>query len=231
MRDFFRANRTEAILFIVCLLIFAAFVFAWTQSGIADSDISFLRGTAVQGSTVRDGAVPIIGELPAQSISKVFITAMLYLSALVYAVLAVATSEYRRALPQMIGFAALTFVAWIALNFWVIAGFLGGPPIYGVLAIVLLVVWGGGLMRFVSKEHDATAIFMVRFGLALSLFITIVQILLTVTPDWRTPTQGVPVLYTMTLNALVGIFLAGVGANMLWRERREQVLAAGSRRR
>jgi hypothetical protein len=51
------------------------------------------------------------------------------------------------------------------------------------------------------------------------------------TPNWRSPTQGIPVLYTMTLNGLVGVFIAGFGGNMLWRERRAQVLAAGARRR
>jgi hypothetical protein len=35
----------------------------------------------------------------------------------------------------------------------------------------------------------------------------------------------------MTLNALVGLFLAGAGGNMLWRERRLQMLAAGSKKR
>jgi hypothetical protein len=39
------------------------------------------------------------------------------------------------------------------------------------------------------------------------------------------------VLFTMTLNALVGLFLAGSGGNMLWRERRAQVLAAGTKKR
>jgi hypothetical protein len=65
----------------------------------------------------------------------------------------------------------------------------------------------------------------------LALFISIVQVLATLTAGWRTPTQGVPVLYTMTLNALVGMIIAGVGGNMLWRERREQVLAAASKKR
>jgi hypothetical protein len=233
MREFVRANRTEAIFFVACLVIYGVLVFAWNLSGLADSDISFIRGTAVPGTTVRQGALPVIGELPAQSISKLFITTTLYLLALVYAVLAVGASPYRRALPQIVGFAALSFVAWVALNFWVIAGFLNAPNVlvYGGIAIVLLVVWGGGLMRFVAREHDAIAVFMVRFGLGLALFITIVQILITLSPNWRSPTQGVPVLYTMTLNALVGMIIAGVGGNMLWRERREQVLAAGARRR
>jgi hypothetical protein len=35
----------------------------------------------------------------------------------------------------------------------------------------------------------------------------------------------------MTLNALVGLFLAGIGGNMLWRERRAEFLAAGTKRR
>ena len=61
------------------------------------------------------------------------------------------------------------------------------------------------------------------------MFITIVQLIALLTPDWRTPTQGIPVLFTMTLNALVGLFLAGAGGNMLWRERRMQMLAAGAR--
>jgi hypothetical protein len=212
-------------------LVFAAIVFGWNLSGLADSDLSFIRGTPAQGSTVREGAIPVIGELPAQSISKIVISSALYLLALVYALAVVATSEYRKSLPMIVGLGVLTFLAWMALNFWVITGFLNGSLLYGAIAIVLLGAWGGGVMRFVAREHDVTAIFLVRFGLALALFITIVQILATLTPNWRTPTQGVPVLYTMTLNAIVGMIIAGVGGNMLWRERREQVLAAGSKRR
>jgi hypothetical protein len=231
MASFFRANRTEAIIFIACVLIYTAIVFGWNLSGLADSDLPFIRGTAVQGSIVREGAIPVIGELPAQSISKIVITGALYLLALIYALAAVATGEYRKSLPMITGLAVVTFLAWMALNFWVITGFLNGSPLYGLIAIVLLGVWGGGVMRFVAREHDVTAIFLVRFGLGLALFISIVQVLATLTPGWRTPTQGVPVLYTMTLNALVGMIIAGVGGNMLWRERREQVLAAASKKR
>jgi hypothetical protein len=127
----------------------------------------------------------------------------------------------------------LTFLAWTALNFWVIAGFLNSPNVllFGGAAVVLLLIWAGGVMRFVSKDHDAMALFMVRFGLGLAAFITIVQIIAVLTPEWRSPTQGVPVLYTLTFNGLVGVFLAGAGGNMLWRERRTQVLAAASKRR
>jgi hypothetical protein len=82
----------------------------------------------------------------------------------------------------------------------------------------------------IIRQHDATAVFLVCFGLGLTLFITIVQLVALLTPEWRSPTQGIPVLYTMTLNALVGMILAGVGGNMLWRERRAQVLAGAKKR-
>ena len=232
MRKIFGVEIKDAIPFIVCALIFAALVFVWlvvpiigTPSGtvsIADSDIPFIRGV-----------VPFLGDLPPQSISKFFVTTMLYLMALVYALWSLAASEHRRTLPLFVGLSVLTFAAWIALNYWVIAGFLNSPNValFGGAAIVLLVVWVGGVMRFVSTEHDAMALFMTRFGLGLAAFITIVQVIAVVTAAWRSPTQGVPVLYTLTFNGLVGVFLAGAGGNMLWRERRAQVLAAASKRR
>jgi hypothetical protein len=134
---------------------------------------------------------------------------------------------------QFAGLSVLSFLAWMALNYWVIAGFLNSPAtlLYGGAAIIFLIVWGGGLMRFVSRMHDATGLFLTRFGLGLAAFITIVQILAVVTSDWRSPTQGIPVLYNLTFNGLVGVFLAGFGGNMFWRERRAQVLAAASKRR
>ena len=232
MRKIFGVEIKDAIPFIVCALIFAALVFAWlviptisTPTGwvsIADSDITFIRGV-----------VPFLGDLPPQSISKVFVTAVLYLIALVYALWSLVASEHRRALPLFVGLSILTFLAWMALNYWVIAGFLNSPNtlLFGGAAVVLLVVWAGGVMRFVSTEHDAMALFLVRFGLGLAAFITIVQLIAVVTAGWRSPTQGIPVLYTLTFNGLVGVFLAGAGGNMLWRERRAQVLAAASRRR
>ena len=160
-------------------------------------------------------------------------SAALYVMSIIYALVMVASGKYRTALPQMAILGLLSFLGWIALNYWVISGFLNSPSvlIYGAASVVLLVVWGGFLARSVATQHDATAQFLVCFGLGLSLFITIVQLIAVLTPDWRTPTQGIPVLYTMTLNALVGIFLAGAGGNMLWRERRAQVLAAGAKRR
>jgi len=222
MRDFFRFERYDVIAFLACAVVYVLIVFGWNLLGIADSDIAFIRGV-----------IPVIGDLPPQSVSKFVITAALYLMALIYGLVVTALGPYRKALPQLAGIGVLTFVAWSALNYWVIAGFLNSPSalLYGGVSLLLLGVWMGGVMRFVARLHDPTATFMVHVGLGLSLFITIVQLVAVLTPEWRSPTQGVPVLYTLTFNALVGLFIAGVGGNMLWRERREEVLAGGRKKR
>lgn len=222
MRTFFSVDRRDLIPFTVCALLYAAIVFGWNLSGIADSDMAFIRGT-----------VPVIGDLPPQSISKLVVTSALYLLALVYALAVLAGGEYRRYLPQFVGFSIVSFLAWVALNYWVTAGFLNSPStlLFGGVTVVLMALWSGGLMRLVSRLHDPMALFLVRFGLGLAAFVTIVQIVAVLTPDWRSPTQGIPLLYTLTLNALVGVFIAGVGSNMLWREKRAQMLAAASKRR
>jgi hypothetical protein len=232
MRKIFGVELRDAIPFVVCALIYALLTFVWlvvplvaSSEGrlvsIADSDMPFFRG------------LPLIGDLPPQSISRLVVSALLYAMALVYALWSLAASEHRRMLPQFAGLSVVTFAAWMALNYWVIAGFLNSPSVvlFGGAALVLLIVWGGGVMRFVSTAHDPMALFMTLFGLGLAAFITIVQVIAVVTPEWRSPTQGIPVLYTLTFNGLVGVFLAGAGGNMLWRERRAQVLAAASRRR
>jgi hypothetical protein len=225
MRDFFRTNRAESILFAACALAYVAIWLLWTV-------IPMVNGRSIADTDNIAAGIPLIGVLPTQSVSKLILSAALYLLAVVYALLALAGSPYRRALPQLAGLGALTFLAWMMLNFWVVSGFLNSPDtlLYGGLSVLLLGAWLGGVMRFVAAEHDATALFLVRLGLGLSMFVTIVQVVALLTPEWRSPTQGIPVLYTMTLNALVGLFLAGVGGNMLWRERRAQVLAAGRRR-
>jgi hypothetical protein len=233
MRTFFGVKSSEALVFLVCAIAYIAIVFAWNLSGIPNTNMAFIK----------DNTPTPISDLPPQSISKFVVSSSLYLMALIYALVSVARSPYRENLPRLAGIGVLTFVAWVALNYWVIAGFLNSSIWYGVVAVVLLIVWGGGVMRFVALLHDPMALFMVRFGLALSLFITIVQIatvlydlvasLLPVLPtfEWRSPINGVPILYTLTFNAMVGMFLAGAGGNMLWRERREQALAAGRKKR
>lgn len=226
MRDFLHYERRDLVIFGACALAYVAIWLLWTVlplaggQSIADIDSPF-RG------------VPLIGELPQQSVSKLVITAALYLMSIVYALVMIATSKHRAALPQMAILGLLSFLGWVTLNYWVISGFLNSPSVllYGAASVVLLLVWGAFLARSVATQHDATALFLVCFGLGLTLFITIVQLIALLTPDWRTPTQGIPVLYTMTLNALVGLFLAGAGGNMLWRERRAQVLAAGAKKR
>jgi hypothetical protein len=232
MRKLFGVDLKDALPFIICAVVYVVLALVWlavpliagssATVSVADSEMTFIRGV-----------IPVLGDLPPQSISKVFVTAMLYLLALVYALVSLAGSDYRKDLPQFIGLSALTFLAWMALNYWVIAGFLNSPAtlLYSLITIVLLVVWAGGVMRFVTRLHDSTALFLVRFGLGLSAFITILQIVAVVTGEWRSPNQGIPVLYTLTLNGLVGVFLAGAGSNMLWREKRAQVLAAASKRR
>ena len=226
MRDFFGVNRRDLVLFIVCAVIYAVIFFLWTVVPLA-GDRSLADSDAVAAG------MPIIGDLPTQSVSKLVVASALYLMALVYGVISATGSEDRRALPQLVILAVLTFLGWMALNLWVISGFLNSPStlVYGGASIVLLAAWGAFLGRSISTIHDSLARFLVRFGLGLALFVTIVQLVAVLTPDWRSPTQGIPVLYTMTLNALVGVFLAGFGGNMLWRERRAQVLAAGARRR
>jgi hypothetical protein len=232
MRKIFGVELREAIPFIVCAVIYAVLTFVWlvvplipSADGrvlsIADSDMPFFRG------------LPLIGDLPPQSISRLVVSALLFIMALVYALWSLLASGHGRSLPIFVGLSVLSFAAWMALNLWVIAGFLSSPNVLllGGASVLLLIVWAGGVMRFVSTDHDAMALFLVRFGLGLAAFITIVQIIALVTPEWRSPTQGVPVLYTLTFNGFVGVFLAGAGGNMLWRERRAQVLAAASRRR
>ena len=226
MRDFLRFERRELIIFLACALVYVAIWLLWTVLPLAGSESIADIDSPFRGA-------PLIGELPQQSISKLVITTALYLMSIIYALVMVATSKQRAALPQMAILGLLSFLGWVALNYWVISGFLNSPSVllYGAVSVVLLLVWAIFLARFVATKHDATAVFLVCFGLGLTWFITIVQLIALLTPDWRTPTQGIPVLYTMTLNALVGLFLAGSGGNMLWRERRMQVLAAGSKKR
>jgi len=226
MRDFLSGNRKDAVLFAVCAVIYLVIWLLWTVVPLA-GDRSLADTDAVAAG------IPLLGDLPTQSVSKLVVTGALYLMALIYALVSATSPEERRVFPQLVIIAVLTFLGWMSLNFWVVSGFLNSPStlLYGGAAIVLLLAWGAFMARGVATIHDPLARFMMRFGLGLALFITIVQLVSVLTPNWRSPTQGIPVLYTMTLNGLVGVFIAGFGGNMLWRERRAQVLAAGTRRR
>ena len=226
MRDFLRANRKDVVLFAVCAGIYLVIWLLWTVIPLA-GDQSLADSDAVAAG------IPLLGDLPTQSVSKLVVTGALYAMSLIYALVSATSPEERRVFPQLIIIAVLTFLGWMSLNFWIVSGFLNSPStlLYGGAAIVLLVAWGAFMGRGLATIHDQLAHFMMRFGLGLALFITIVQLVSVLTPNWRSPTQGIPVLYTMTLNALVGVFIAGFGGNMLWRERRSQVLTAGTRKR
>jgi hypothetical protein len=226
MRDFLSGNRKDVVLFVACAVIYLVIFFLWTVVPLA-GDRSLADTDAVAAG------IPLLGDLPTQSVSKLVVASALYAMSLVYALISATSPEERRVFPQLIIIAILTFLGWMALNFWVISGFLNSPStlLYGGAAIVLLLAWGAFMGRGVATIHDPLAHFMMRFGLGLALFITIVQLVALLTPEWRSPTQGIPVLYNLTLNGIVGVFIAGFGGNMLWRERRAQVLAAGARRR
>jgi hypothetical protein len=235
MRKIFGVDLRDAVPFVVCALIYVVLIFGWNLLGIANSDMSFIRG------------VPVIGDLPPQSISRFFVTATLYILALLYALWSLAITEYRRYLLQFFGLSVITFLAWMALNYWVIAGFLNSPStlLLGGATVVFMGLWIVAVIYFLVELHDPLAIFFVRFGLGLSLFITVVQVatvlydvVVSLLPagtlpmfEWRSPTNGIPILYTLTLNAIVGVFIAGAGGNMLWRERRTQMIAAAGKRR
>lgn len=214
------------ILFLVCAVIYTVLFFVWTVVPL-NGDLSLADTDAIAAG------IPLIGELPTQSVSKVVVSALLYLLAIVYALLGATSAEERKALPQLLVISVLTFLAWMVLNFWVVSGFLNstGLVLYGAASVVLLIAWAVALARGVMTIHDALARFLVRFGLALALYITVVQLVALLTPGWRTPTQGIPVLFALTLHALVGVFIAGFGGNMLWRDRRADALAAGAKKR
>ena len=85
-------------------------------------------------------------------------------------------------------------------------------------------------------------LFLVKQGLAMAIYICIGQILAValepifnmISPGsshWYSPNQGIPVMYTLCLGGFIGIVLAGIGADMLWKNKREAFLAQGAKRR
>src|SRR3954451_23363264 len=137
MRDFLRFERRELIIFLVCALAYVGIWLVWTVLPLAG-------GQSIADINSPFGGIPLIGELPQQSISKLVITAALYLVSIIYALVMVATSKHRAALPQMVILGLLTFLGWVTLNYWVISGFLNSPSVllYGAASVVLLLLWG-----------------------------------------------------------------------------------------
>src|SRR5262245_15590219 len=137
MRDFLRFERREVIIFLACALVYVLIWLLWTVlplaggSSIADLDSPF-------------SGLPLIGDLPQQSVSKLVMTSALYLVSIVYALVMIATGKHRAALPQMAILGVLSFLGWVALNYWVISGFLNSPSavLYGAVSVVLLLAWG-----------------------------------------------------------------------------------------
>src|SRR3712207_6337143 len=101
MRDFLREKRNDAILFAVCAIAYVAIWLIWTVLPLVD-------GHSIADTDNIAAGLPVNGVLPTQSVSKLVISGVLYLLAVVYALLALAGSPYRRTLPQFVGLGVLT---------------------------------------------------------------------------------------------------------------------------
>jgi hypothetical protein len=134
-------------------------------------------------------------------------------------------------------------IAYLALQFWwtlymvavngveqdesklaLLFGLTGITLVYAIVSTI--VAWRSGD----QGEHPA-ALFLMKLGLAMTIYISVGQIAAVVTPAWRTPTQGIPVMYTLTLAGFIGLTLAGIGANMAWRDRRMTFLSDGAKKK
>lgn len=132
-------------------------------------------------------------------------------------------------------------VVAIAKNPAVILPFLEGQNIQtsnnNVLLVVVVVaslVYTVVATVVVKATESPVATFLMRLGMALSLYSMAGQIAAIVMPgtNWALPTEGIPVMHTATLAVAVGITLAGIGANMVWvGEKREQFLAQSAKKR
>lgn len=82
---------------------------------------------------------------------------------------------------------------------------------------------------------SALAAFLMRIGVALMIYTCVGQIASVFVPAafWTYPTEGIPVMRALTIAVSLGIFLAGIGGNMVWvGERREAFLAqAGGKKK
>jgi hypothetical protein len=85
-----------------------------------------------------------------------------------------------------------------------------------------------------KKDQRPVPMFLMRIGLALSIYSSAGQIIAVFIPaaKWTLPAEGIPVMHALTICVTVGIILAGIGGNMAWGHgRREEFLAATKKKR
>lgn len=104
-----------------------------------------------------------------------------------------------------------------------------------IFCIVLSLAYPGAAMAIIKDDpHEPISMFLMRFGVALGVYSSVAQIAAVMVPAarWTQPTEGIPVMRTLTIAVSAGIVLAGIGANMVWMgERREEFLAATSKKK
>ncbi|MCG8350626.1 MAG: hypothetical protein MI924_22890 [Chloroflexales bacterium] len=134
-------------------------------------------------------------------------------------------------------------VAYLALQFWWILFMVGvngaeqNPSkmvlLFGLTGITLVYTIISTILAWRSSDQGErpVALFLMKLGLAMTIYISVGQIAAVATPAWRTPTQGIPVMYTLTMAGFIGLTLAGIGANMAWRDRRMTFLSERSKKK
>ena len=75
--------------------------------------------------------------------------------------------------------------------------------------------------------------FLVRIGVALSIYGLVGQVVSLFVPfmSWTSPDRGIPVMQAYFLATFFGLILAGIGSNGLWSDKREEFIAATSKKR
>jgi hypothetical protein len=99
-----------------------------------------------------------------------------------------------------------------------------------VLATSLLYAVIGSVIGGKTEGVSPLASFLMRIGVALMIFSSVGQVASVFVPTafWTYPAEGIPVLRTLTIAVSLGIFLAGVGGNMVWVGERRQAFFAES---
>jgi hypothetical protein len=115
------------------------------------------------------------------------------------------------------------------------------------LLTAIYAVIGAQLDRRSGEQGDSEiGTFLIRQGAAMVIYICITQILAVLLQplgqlitssmglaraEWRSPTQGIPLMYTLCLGGFIGIVLAGIGSDLVWGRKRDTFLAQTARRR